>query len=170
MKNNKLNKNISVILSAVILAFAVHITGCEFNDDNQSGRNDMDNGGNLEKALIGTWRLLAFVDADGEQRIALPDTSTCPKCYTFTFEKGHKISGRTSVNDVSSSYTIEENNILTFSLWGTTEVGPTFSDDIELMNILRDYKHFQCKTEGKEMSLYYDNGKSLLFKRKTDTP
>jgi hypothetical protein len=116
-----------------------------------------------EDLLANTWKLAGFVDA--ETNILREAEPIGDNCYTLTFDKWGKFSGRSSSNYFEGKYKINYNkNKISLSMSMETEVGE-FQDGNLYMDILPKVDFFSV--QGNELKLYHNNKQNyLLYKSK----
>ena len=111
--------------------------------------------------LSGVWKLVGFVSADGTLRE--PDPKHCDRCYTISFLKDGRLTGRTINNEAIARYQFNGHNI-SISDFGMTKVGEYGDSDI-YVEALRQSTRYELVSG--RLRLYYNNNTDYLLFKKT---
>jgi len=111
--------------------------------------------------LSGVWKLVGFVSADGTLREVNP--KDCDQCYTISFLKDGRLTGRTISNEAIARYQFNGHNI-SISDFGMTKVGE-YGDSKTYIEALRRSTRYELVSG--RLRLYYNNNTDYLLFKKT---
>jgi len=162
-KVNKSNRKHPVLmLLAIVLMVLISIHGCGL--DNSADADLL-----LEEQMIkdgthpilGSWRLYAFVSADGSSKVARPTVEEYKTCYTIIFKQDKTIEGQPAGNLLTGSFDFKNHTI---RIQLTTEVLVISPEDAVLLEeIIPKINKF--KVEDDQLFLFYPENNYLLFHR-----
>ena len=162
-KVNKSNRKHPVLmLLAIVLMVLISIHGCGL--DNSADADLL-----LEEQMIkdgthpilGSWRLYAFVSADGSSKVARPTIEDCKTCYTIVIKQDKTIEGKPTINEITGYFNLKNNTI---KLWWATEAYTIEPEDERLLEEIVPLIN-KFKVEDDQLFLFYPENNYLLFHR-----
>mgnify|MGYP001001722972 FL=1 len=162
-KVNKSNRKHPVLmLLAIVLMALISIHGCGL--DNSADADLL-----LEEQMIkdgthpilGSWRLYAFVSADGSSKVARPTIEDCKTCYTIVIKQDKTIEGKPTINEITGYFNLKNNTI---KLWWATEAYTIEPEDERLLEEIVPLIN-KFKVEDDQLFLFYPENNYLLFHR-----
>ena len=165
MKNNR--KPPVLMLLAIVLMALISIHGCGLDDSADADlllEEQMIKDGT--HPILGSWRLYAFVSADGSSKVAKPTVEECKTCYTIVIKQDKTIEGKPTINEITGYFDFKNSTI---KLWWATEVCTIEpEDERHLEEIIPKINKF--KIEDDQLFLFYPGNNYLLFHRTTEEP
>ena len=167
-KVNKSNRKHPVLmLLAIVLMALISIHGCGL--DNSADADLL-----LEEQMIkdgthpilGSWRLYAFVSADGSSKVARPTIEDCKTCYTIVIKQDKTIEGKPTINEITGYFNLKNNTI---KLWWATEAYTIEPEDERLLEEIVPLIN-KFKIEDDQLFLFYPENNYLLFHRTIEEP
>ena len=167
-KVNKSNRKHPVLmLLAIVLMALISIHGCGL--DNSADADLL-----LEEQMIkdgthpilGSWRLYAFVSADGSSKVARPTIEDCKTCYTIVIKQDKTIEGKPTINEITGYFNLKNNTI---KLWWATEAYTIEPEDERLLEEIVPLIN-KFKVEDDQLFLFYPENNYLLFHRTIEEP
>ncbi|HQB52947.1 MAG: hypothetical protein IPI37_00565 [Bacteroidales bacterium] len=160
MKSNR--KHPVLMLLAIVLMALISIHGCGL--DNSADADLL-----LEEQMIkdgthpilGSWRLYAFVSADGSSKVARPTIEDCKTCYTIVIKQDKTIEGKPTINEITGYFNLKNNTI---KLWWATEAYTIEPEDERLLEEIVPLIN-KFKVEDDQLFLFYPENNYLLFHR-----
>ncbi len=160
MKSNR--KHPVLMLLAIVLMVLISIHGCGL--DNSADADLL-----LEEQMIkdgthpilGSWRLYAFVSADGSSKVARPTIEDCKTCYTIVIKQDKTIEGKPTINEITGYFNLKNNTI---KLWWATEAYTIEPEDERLLEEIVPLIN-KFKVEDDQLFLFYPENNYLLFHR-----
>ena len=165
MKSNR--KHPVLMLLAIVLMALISIHGCGL--DNSADADLL-----LEEQMIkdgthpilGSWRLYAFVSADGSSKVARPTIEDCKTCYTIVIKQDKTIEGKPTINEITGYFNLKNNTI---KLWWATEAYTIEPEDERLLEEIVPLIN-KFKVEDDQLFLFYPENNYLLFHRTIKEP
>ncbi len=150
------------MLLAIVLMALISIHGCGL--DNSAAADLL-----LEEQMIkdgthpilGSWRLYAFVSADGSSKVARPTIEDCKTCYTIVIKQDKTIEGKPTINEITGYFNLKNNTI---KLWWATEAYTIEPEDERLLEEIVPLIN-KFKVEDDQLFLFYPENNYLLFHR-----
>lgn len=150
------------MLLAIVLMVLISIHGCGL--DNSADADLL-----LEEQMIkdgthpilGSWRLYAFVSADGSSKVARPTIEDCKTCYTIVIKQDKTIEGKPTINEITGYFNLKNNTI---KLWWATEAYTIEPEDERLLEEIVPLIN-KFKVEDDQLFLFYPENNYLLFHR-----
>lgn len=150
------------MLLAIVLMALISIHGCGL--DNSADADLL-----LEEQMIkdgthpilGSWRLYAFVSADGSSKVARPTIEDCKTCYTIVIKQDKTIEGKPTINEITGYFNLKNNTI---KLWWATEAYTIEPEDERLLEEIVPLIN-KFKVEDDQLFLFYPENNYLLFNR-----
>ena len=155
------------MLLAIVLMALISIHGCGL--DNSADADLL-----LEEQMIkdgthpilGSWRLYAFVSADGSSKVARPTIEDCKTCYTIVIKQDKTIEGKPTINELTGYFNLKNNTI---KLWWATEAYTIEPEDERLLEEIVPLIN-KFKVEDDQLFLFYPENNYLLFHRTIKEP
>ena len=157
------------MLLAIALMALISMQGCGLNDMD-SKDVDLSPDEQMIKdgthPILGSWRLYAFVSADGSSKVAKPTVEECKTCYTIVIKQDKTIEGKPTINEITGYFDFKNSTI---KLWWATEVCTIEpEDERHLEEIIPKINKF--KIEDDQLFLFYPGNNHLLFHRTIEEP
>ncbi len=156
-------KHSGLILLAVALMALISMQGCELNDLSPDEQMLIDG----THPILGSWRLYAFVSADGSSKVAKPTVEECKTCYTIVIKQDKTIEGEAVVNLLSGYFDFKNN---TFKLGLATYALAISPEDAVRFELEIIPKINKFKVEDDQLFLFYPENNYLLFHRTIEEP
>jgi len=166
----KTTKNTRVLmLLAIALMALISMQGCGLNDMD-SKDVDLSPDEQMIKdgthPILGSWRLYAFVSADGSSKVAKPTVEECKTCYTIVIKQDKTIEGTPTINEITGYFNLKNNTI---KLWWATEAYTIEPEDERLLEEIVPLIN-KFKIEDDQLFLFYPENNYLLFHRTIEEP
>ena len=150
-------KHSGLMLLAVALMALISMQGCELNDLSPDEQMLIDG----THPILGSWRLYAFVSADGSSKVAKPTVEECKTCYTIVIKQDKTIEGKPTINEITGYFNLKNNTI---KLWWATEAYTIEPEDERLLEEIVPLIN-KFKVEDDQLFLFYPENNYLLFHR-----
>ncbi len=166
MKNNR--KPPVLMLLAIVLMALISMHGCGLDDPADADlllEEQMIKDGT--HPILGSWRLYAFVSADGSSKVAKPTVEECKTCYTIVIKQDKTIEGLAVANLLSGYFDFKNN---TFKLGLATYALAISPEDAVRFELEIIPKINKFKVEDDQLFLFYPENNYLLFHRTIEEP